>query len=120
MKNKQKTPRQVAGEELLAVYAKLAHSKRDLLQETLLKHAFLSAGDGYIKLADWHEGYWRAAYIRLMDLTTQDVAEAWADWANEISTESLSARTVREIILDLVAELVRFRSLECPPSLAHR
>jgi hypothetical protein len=43
MKDK-KTPRQIAGEKLLAVYAKLAPSKRDLLEETLLQHAFLSNG----------------------------------------------------------------------------
>ena len=39
MKDKNKTPRQVAAEKLLAVYAKLTPSKRDLLQETLLQHA---------------------------------------------------------------------------------
>jgi hypothetical protein len=74
MKDKKKTPRQVAGENLLAVYAKLTPSKRDLLQETLLKHAFLSAGDAYIELADWNKCYWAAAYIGLMDVITQDVA----------------------------------------------
>jgi hypothetical protein len=113
MKDRNKTRRQFAGREIMAVYAKLTASKRDLLQETLLKHAFLSAGEAYIELADWHESYWAAAYRGLMDAINQDVAEAWADWAVEITTQSLSAKTVRELILDLVEELYRFRSLEC-------
>lgn len=114
MKDGNKTPRQqIAGRTIVQVYAKLTASERDLFQQTLLKHAFLSAGEAYIKLADWHESYWAAAFGGLMDSINQDVAEAWADWAAEISTQSLSAKTVRELILDLVEELFRFQALEC-------
>ena len=120
MKDKNKTPRQVAAEKLLAVYAKLTPSKRDLLQETLLQHAFLSAGEAYIEWAEWKGSPWAAAYVGLMDVISQDVAEAWADWAAEISTESFSARTVCEIILDLVGDFVCLRFLECRQSQAHR
>jgi hypothetical protein len=113
MKHKKKTPRQVAGEKLLAAYARLTPTNRSLLQETLLQHAFLSAGEAYIELADWNKPYFAAAYMALMHVITRDVAEAWSDWAEAISMESLSGRTIREIILDFVGELVRFRSLEC-------
>jgi hypothetical protein len=109
MKNRNKTPRQqLAGKKIVQVYAELTASERNLLEETLLKHAFLSAGEAYIKLADWHESYWAAAYGGLFDAINQDV-----DWAAEISTQSLSAKTVRELILDVVEELFRFQSLEC-------
>jgi hypothetical protein len=106
-----KTPRQIAGKKLLAIYAKLTPSKRDLLQETLLKHAFLSAGEAYIELAHRNKCYWAAAYSGLMNVT-EDAADAWYDWAAAISTESLSAGTVRQIILDFVGELYSFRFLE--------
>jgi|HubBroStandDraft_6_1064221.scaffolds.fasta_scaffold1151035_1 hypothetical protein len=110
MKDRKKTPRQVAGEKLLAVYAKLAPSERDLLQKTLLEHAFLSK-EAYIQWADWNEYARATAYIGLMDVT-QDAADAWFHWAAAIETEGLYARTVREAILDLVEEFVWFRFLE--------
>ena len=119
MKDRKKTPRQVAGEKLLAVFAKLTPSKRDLFQKTLLEHAFLSKGEAYIKWSDWNECHRGATYIGLLDVT-QDAADAWYHWAAEISTEDLSVRTVREAILDLVGELVWFRFLECLRSRAHR
>ena len=106
--SKKKTPRQVAGEKLLAVYAKLTPPKRDLLQQTLLQHAFFSAGEAYIEWADWNEYARDRAYIRLVDVT-QEAADAWFLWAGEIETEGLSARTVREAILRLVEEFVWLR-----------
>jgi hypothetical protein len=118
MKDKKKTPRQVAGEKLLAVYAKLPPSKRDVLQKTLLEHAFLSQGEAYIEWADWNEYARAGAYLGLMDVT-QDTAGAWLHWTAAIETEGLSARTVRETILGLVGEFVRFRLLECLQSQAH-
>jgi hypothetical protein len=120
MKDTKKTRRQVAAARLLAVYAKLTPSKRELFQETLLQHAFLSEGDAYIEWADWNECYRGASYIGLMKDVSQDAADAWFDWAAEISTESLSARTVREVILDFVGELVSCRFLERFQSQAHR
>jgi hypothetical protein len=115
-KKKKKTPRQVAGEKLLVEYAKLTPYKRDLLQETLLQHAFLSAGEAYMVLANLNKAYFTAGYTALMHVINDDVAEAWLDWAEAISLESPSAKAIREIILDFVAKLVRFRSLECVPS----
>jgi hypothetical protein len=38
-----------------------------------------------------------------------DAANAWFDWAAEISTESSSVKTVREIVLEFVGELFSFR-----------
>jgi hypothetical protein len=120
MKDKKKTPRQVAAEKLLAVYAKLPPSKRDVLQKTLLQHACLSEGDAYIEWAERNECYRAASYIGLMEDVSQDAAHAWYDWAAEISTESFSARTVRAVILDFVGELISFRFLERFQSQAHR
>jgi hypothetical protein len=117
MEHKKKTPRQVAGEKLLAVYATLAPSKRELLQQTLLEHAYLSKGDAYIKWADRNEYARGAAYFQLMDVT-KDVADAWFHWAAAIEMEGLSARTVSEVIFGLVGEFVWFRFLERIPSWA--
>jgi hypothetical protein len=119
MKDKKKTPRQVAGEKLLAVYAKLPPSKRDVLQKTLLEHAFLSQGQAYIEWADWNESARAVAYLELKDVS-QDTAHNWLHWAAAIETEGLSARTVREAILGLVGEFVWFRYLECFQSQAHQ
>jgi len=111
MKDK-KMPRQIASEKLLAVYAELAPSKRDLLQETLLRHAFLSNGEAYIEWADGNECYRGASCIGLMEDVSLDAAHAWFVWAAEISTESSSVGIVREIVLEFVGELVSFRFLE--------
>jgi hypothetical protein len=86
MKDKKKTPRQVAGEKLLAVYAKLPPSKRDVLQKTLLEHAFLSQGQAYIEWADWNESARAVAYLELKDVS-QDTAHNWLHWAAAIETE---------------------------------
>ena len=118
MKDK-KTPRQVAGKKLLAVYAKLPPLKRDLLQKTLLEHAFLSQGEAYIEWADWNEYARATAYLGLVDVS-QDAGDAWFHWAATIETEGLSASTVHEVILDLIGDFVFLRSLECHKSQAHR
>jgi hypothetical protein len=110
LKNKKKTRRQLAGEKLLAVYAKLTPTKRDLLQKTLVEHAFLPK-EAYIQWADWNEYARATAYIGLMDVS-QDAADAWFHWAAAIETEGLSARTVHEAILGLVEEFVWFPILE--------
>jgi hypothetical protein len=118
MEDTNKTHRQVAGEKLMAVYAELPPSKGDVLQKTLLEHAFISQGQTYIEWADWNESARAVAYIELKDVS-QDAADAWFHWAAAIETEGLSARTVREAILDLVGEFVWFRYLECLQSQAH-
>jgi hypothetical protein len=112
MKDKKK-PRQVAGEKLLAVYAELAHSERDLLQEMLLRHALVSVGNScYRDWAPWNESDRRSSYLGLLEHVSEDAAEAWFDWAAEISMESLSPKTVRDVIVDFIQQLVIFRFLE--------
>jgi hypothetical protein len=118
MEDKKKTHRQVAGEKLLAVYAKLPPSKRDVLQKTLLENAFISQGHTYIEWADWNESARAVAYLELKDVS-QDTAHAWFHWAAAIETEGLSARTAREAILGLVGEFVWFRYREGLQSQAH-
>jgi len=112
MKDKKKS-RQVAAAKLLAVYANLAHSKRDLLQEMLLQHAFLYVGNSfYIDLAEWNECDMRTSYLGLLEHVSADAANAWHEWAAEIAMENLSAKAVRELIRDFIQELVSFRFLE--------
>jgi hypothetical protein len=112
-KKKKKKPRQVAAKKLLAIYGKLAPTKRDPLQEMLLQHAFLrGANSFYIDWAGWNECDRRSSYLGLLEHVSEDAAHAWFDWAVAISTESLSAKTVREVILDFVGELVSFRFCE--------
>jgi hypothetical protein len=118
MEDKKKTHRQVAGEKLLAVYAKLPPSKRDVLQKTLLEHAFIAQGHTYIEWDDGNESARAMAYIELLDVS-QDTAHAWFHWAAAIETEGLSARTAREAILGLVGEFVWFRYREGLQSQAH-
>jgi hypothetical protein len=111
MKDKQNRPRQIAGEKLLAVYAKLSPSKRDVLQKTLLEHVFISQGRPYVEWTDCNEYARAVPYFQLNDVS-QDTAEAWFDWAVAIEREGLSATTVREAILGLVGEFVWLRWVE--------
>jgi hypothetical protein len=113
MKDGKKTRRQLAAAKLLAVYANLAHTERDLLQEMLLKHAFLCVGNSfYREWAPWNESDRRSSYLELLEHVSADAANAWFDWAAEITRESLSARTVRDVIVDFIRQLVSFRFLE--------
>jgi hypothetical protein len=110
---KEKKSRQVAAAKLLAVYANLAHSKRDLLQEMLLQHAFLYVGNSfYVDWAEWNECDRRTSYLGLFEHVSADAANAWHEWAAEIALENLSAETVHEVILDFIRKLVSFRFLE--------
>jgi hypothetical protein len=118
MKDRKKTPRQVAGEKLLAVYAKLPPSKRDVLQKTLLQHAFIAQGHTYIEWDDGNESARAMAYIELLD-ASQDTAHAWFDWAAAIEREGLSAGNARAAILGLVQEFVWVRYFEGVQSQAH-
>jgi hypothetical protein len=118
MKDRKKTPRQVAGEKLLAVYAKLPPSKRDVLQKTLLQHAFIAQGHTYIEWDDGNESARAMAYIELLD-ASQDTAHAWFDWAAAIEREGLSAGNARAAILGLVQEFMWVRYFEGVQSQAH-
>jgi hypothetical protein len=112
MKDKKKKHRQVAAAKLLAVYANLAHFKRDLLQEMLSKHAFLCveivstliglSGTNAIR-GRLTRGCWRTS--PRMGLTLD------MSGPEEIAMENWSAETVREVILDFIRKLVSFRSL---------
>jgi hypothetical protein len=118
MKDRKKTPRQVAGERLLAVYAQLTPSKRDVLQKTLLEHALVEQGQTYIEWEDWNEASRATAFIKLMDVS-QVTASAWLLWAAAIEAEGLSAGNARAAILGLVQEFVRVRFFEDVLSQAH-
>jgi hypothetical protein len=110
---KKKTRRQVAAVKFLAIYANLAHSERDHLQEMLLQHAFLSVGNSfYTDWAAYNECDVRTSYLGLLEHVSADAASAWYKWAAEIAMENLSAKTVREVILDFIRELVICRFLE--------
>ena len=75
MKDMKKTRRQVAAAKLLAIYANLAHSERDLLQEMLLQHAFVrGANSFYIVWAEWNECDRRTSYLRLWEDVSEDAA----------------------------------------------
>jgi hypothetical protein len=118
MEDQKKTPRQVAGEKLSAVYAKLPPSKRDVLQKTLLEHAFIAQGHTYIEWDDSNGSASAMAYIGLMDVS-QVTADAWFEWAAAIETEGLSAGNARAAILGLVQEFVCVRFFEDVQSRAH-
>ena len=118
MKDMKKTPRQVAAAKLLEVYANLARSERDLLQEMLLQHAFLrGANSFYIDWAEWNECDRRTSYLRLLEDVSEDAADAWYDWAAEVALENLCPEIVRKAIFDFIGELVIFRVLEHPAAI---
>jgi hypothetical protein len=110
---KEGKPRHVAGEKLLAVYAKLTHFERLLLQEMLLQHAFLPVRTGvYINWNTWNSRGRISCYVGLMKHISVEAAEAWYDWAAAITAEHLSPKALREVIVDFVGQLVVVRVIE--------
>jgi hypothetical protein len=116
MKDKKKKLRQVAAAKLLAGSANLAHSKRDLLQEMLFKHAFLCVGivSTLIGLTGTNairgrptRGCWSASPRMQLTLGMSE--------PEEIAMENWSAETGRKVLLDFSRKLVSFRFLNNPP-----
>jgi hypothetical protein len=100
--------------KLLAVYSNLTESERRSFDNLLLQHAFLLNGtNSYVEWGEWNEFDRRTSYFRL-ESVSHSVANAWFDWALEISVGNPSPASCREAILDLVGDLVGLNYLEEP------
>ena len=102
-----------AGAKLFYVYSKLIESDRRSVEVLLEHHAFLRGGTySYLLWDKWNETDRRGSYVQLLDTVSEEVADAWFDWAQEISEGNPSLATCKEAILDVMGELVRLRFLE--------
>src|SRR5580700_6539703 len=104
---------QGAGAKLFYVYSKLIESDRRSVEVLLDHHAFLRGGtNSYLLWDKWNESDRRGSYVRLLNTVSEEVADAWFDWAQEISDWNPSRATCKEAILDVMGELVRLKFLE--------
>jgi hypothetical protein len=103
------------GAKLFYAYSKLVESDRRAVEVLLEKHAFLLEGtNSYLLWDKWNESDRRWSYLQLLHIPSEEVANAWFDWAQEISEGNPSRATCKEAILDVMGELARLRFLESP------
>jgi hypothetical protein len=104
---------QGAGANLFYVYSKLIESDRRSVEVLLDYHAFLPGGtSSYLLWDKWNESDRRGSYVQLLDTVSEEVADAWFDWAHEISDRNPSEATCKKAVLDVKGELVRLKFLE--------
>jgi hypothetical protein len=103
------------GAKLFYAYSRLVESDRRAVEVLLEKHAFLLEGtNSYLLWDKWNESDRRWSYLQLLHIPSEEVANAWFDWAQEISEGNPSRATCKEAILDVMGELARLRFLESP------
>jgi hypothetical protein len=106
---------QGAGADLFHLYSKLIESKRCAVEVLLEQHAFLLEGtNSYLLWDKWNESDRRWSYLQLLNTVSEEVANTWLDWAQEISEGNPSRATCQEAILDVMGQLVRLKFLESP------
>ena len=106
---------QGAGLKLFYVYSKLIEYDRRSVEVLLEQHTFLLEGtNSYLLWEKWNESDRRWSYLQLLHIPSEEVANAWFDWAQEISEGNPSRATCKEAILDVMGELARLRFLESP------
>jgi hypothetical protein len=104
-----------AGLDVYRIYAGLMTPERRVLEDVLLRHAFLSHGpDAYGDLGKWNLIYRRHAYIQLKLMISLQMANAWRDWASETSMNRLGPDSCRGVVRSMLSDLVRLKWLECP------
>jgi hypothetical protein len=103
------------GLDVYRIYAGLMTPERQVLEDVLLGHAFLSDGpSAYGDLGKWNLIYRRHAYIQLKLMISLQMANAWRDWASETSTNNLGPDSCRAVVRSMLSDLVRLNWLECP------
>jgi hypothetical protein len=111
---------QDAGAKVLNVYSNLTDAERRSVEVVLERHAFLLHGtNSYLWWGKWNESDRRGVYFQLLDTVSEEAANAWLDWAHEISVGGPSRATCTEAILGLMGELVRLKFLESPSATTH-
>jgi hypothetical protein len=103
------------GAKLFYAYSQLIECDRRTVEVLLEQHAFLLKGtNSYLLWDKWNESDRRWSYLQLLDTVSEEVANAWFDWAQEISEGNPSRATCKEAILEVMGELVRLKFLESP------
>jgi hypothetical protein len=96
-------------------YSRLETSGRNEVENLLLRHAFLLGGrDSYVDWGRWNEieRWWSWKLLR--DKASEEMANAWHDWAFEISKMPMSELARRDAILKMVRKFVILKFLEAP------
>lgn len=97
---------------LFEAYIRLTGGRREV-EDLLLRHALLPLGlYSYVDWRDWNEVDRWSSWKLLMDKASEEMADAWYEWAFEISTMPMSRRARREAILKMVGHLVSYRFFE--------
>jgi hypothetical protein len=98
-----------AAAELLTICANLSHADKLFFTYLLLQQMFLRNGTNpYVAWAEWNE-FDRRTYYLLLSEISEDLANAWYDWAFAVSNEDPSRRR-DNTVLDLLRDLIRSSS----------
>jgi hypothetical protein len=101
--------------KLFEAYRNLHITGRKLTQKVLLRHAFVLGGrDSYIHHGRWNEIERWASWKLLCENASEEMAEAWHDWAFEISMIAASETQRRDAIVWVVSQFVIFDWVEEP------
>jgi hypothetical protein len=104
-----------AGVKVCEAYARLKTEARREVEDLLLRHAFLLNGrSSYANWGLWNQVDRRTSFLLLMTSASEEMANAWCDWAFEISTKPMSQHARRQAILSMVEKLVLIKFFEEP------
>lgn len=104
-----------AGIDVYRIYAGLMTAERRVLEDVLLRHAFLPDGPyAYGDFGKWNVIYRRTAYLQLKLMISLQMATAWRDWASETSMNRLGPDSCRGVVRAMLSDLVRLKYLEVP------
>jgi hypothetical protein len=106
---------QGAGIDVYRIYAGLMTPERRVLEDVLLRHAFLPDGPyAYGDFGKWNLIYRRTAYLQLKLMISLQMANAWREWASETSMNRLGPDSCRGVVRAMLSDLVRLKYLEAP------
>jgi len=97
------------------IYAELRTSERRVLEDVLLRHAFLPDGpNAYGEWGPWNLSERRWAYFQLKDKISPPMATAWLNWSRETSMSRLGPDSCRGLVLTMLRNLVLLKLVEPP------
>ena len=104
-----------AGIEVYRIYAGLRTPERRVLEDVLLRHAFLPTGpNAYGEWGTWNRSGRRWAYCQLKTKISPQTATAWLHWARETSMSRLGPDPCRGLVLTMLRDLVLLKFVESP------
>jgi hypothetical protein len=98
--------------EVIVQYLRVsAPGKRELFERMLAQNVYLKNGMGaYLPRKQWNDLAWEMQYSELRDLFSYEMADAWEEWAINISKEVLSEYERREAIRAMLGVLISLRN----------